>query len=550
MKKLLIAIASALALGAALSSRASDNNLTLSRNLTVLNSVVKELSTAYVDTIDAKKLLEFAIEAMLYQGTDPYTEYYPWGDQDEILSISEGSYAGIGSAIVKRGNSVYISAPYWNSPAHAAGLRPGDRIVAVDGDTVRPTTDVSDVSRRLRGQAGTSVSVDIARPYVDDSLLTVEIVRRDITVSPLPYYGRLDNGVGYIRLEQFNESSARKVKAALTDLMAAGDLPGLIIDLRDNGGGLLEGAVQIAGLFVPKGTEIVRTRGRDAMNERIYKTAETPLAPELPLAILINGNTASASEILAGSLQDLDRAVIAGECSFGKGLVQTTRPLPFNGMLKLTTGRYYIPSGRLIQAIDYSHRNADGDAERVPDSLTHTFSTRAGRTVRDGGGITPDTVMPSCPVSRFVYSLGNEFGFFDFANRHYASHPEAPEVGSAIADSALFLEFKAMVDSAGFKYDRPYINTISALRDAVSDDGFLDDSISAHLDALSAMLQQNLDRDFEFHRDEIMESLEIELASRYFSESDRVRHSLPSDTVVAATAALLLDSPAYRRILR
>lgn len=550
MKKLLLGIAGLVALTAALSTRASDNNIDLGRNLTVLNSVVKELSTAYVDTIDGKKLMEFAIEAMLYQGTDPYTEYYPWGDQDEILSISEGSYAGIGSAIVKRGDAVYITGPYWDSPARAAGLLAGDRIIAVDGDTVRPSTDVSDVSRRLRGQAGTTVSVDIARPYAADSLLTIEIVRRDITVNPLPYYGRLDNGVGYILLEQFNESSARKVKAALIDLLAGGDLPGLILDLRSNGGGLLEGAVQIAGLFVPKGTEIVRTRGRDVRNERIYKTTETPIAPELPLAILIDGRTASSSEILAGALQDLDRAVIAGERSFGKGLVQTTRPLPFNGMLKLTTGRYYIPSGRLIQAIDYSHRNADGDGERVPDSLTNVFSTRAGRTVRDGGGISPDTTMASPAVSRFAYTLANEFRPFDFATRHYAANPVAPAVDAVLVDSAMFVQFKEMVDSAGFKYDRPYLNTIDAMRDAVRNDGFLTDSIAAQLDLLSQMLHQDLNRDFDAHRDEIMELLETELANRYFSEGDRVRHRLPSDTIVARTAALLLDVPEYRRILR
>ncbi len=550
MKKLLLGIAGLLALTATTGTRASDNNIALSRNLTVLNSIVKELSTAYVDTIDGKKLMEFAIEAMLYQGTDPYTEYFPWGDQDEILSISEGSYAGIGSAIVKRGNAVYITGPYWDSPARAAGLRAGDRIIAVDGDTVRATTDVTEVSRRLRGQAGTSVTVDIARPYAADSLHSIEIVRRDITVNPLPYYGRLDNGVGYILLEQFNESSARKVKAALTDLLAGGDLPGLIIDLRGNGGGLLEGAVQIAGLFVPKGTEIVRTRGRDALSERIYKTTEVPIAPELPLAILVDGRTASSSEILAGAMQDLDRAVIAGERSFGKGLVQTTRPLPFNGMLKLTTGRYYIPSGRLIQAIDYSHRNADGDGERVPDSLTNTFSTRAGRTVRDGGGITPDTVMTSPAVSRFAYTLANEFRPFDFATRHYAANPAAPAVEAVLVDSAMFEQFKAMVDSSGFKYDRPYLNTIDAMRDAVRNDGFLTDSISAQLDILSDMLHQDLNRDFEAHRTEIMELLDTELANRYFSESDRVRHRLPSDTIVARTAALLLDIPEYRRILR
>jgi len=385
MKKTAIILAALLAASAFAGMRAgnSDSKDTFFRKLNTFNSVVRELQTGYVDTIDAEELMDNAIGMMLYQ-LDPYTEYYPSGNQDEILALSAGSYAGIGSIISKRGDNVIIADPYWNSPARTGGLRRGDVIVAVDGDTVRPTTDIGDVSKRLRGQAGTNVRIDVARPWIGpDSLLTFEITRRAIVTEPVPYYGMLPDSTGYICLTTFSESAARDVKSALTKLLAHPGLKGLIIDMRNNGGGLLEDAVQIASLFVPRGTEILRTRGREA-EERIYKTTVNPIAPELPLVLLVNGQTASSSEILAGAMQDLDRGVVVGSRTYGKGLVQSTRPLPYGDIMKLTTARYYIPSGRLIQALNYSERNDDGSPKRTPDSLTTAYSTAAGRTVRDG----------------------------------------------------------------------------------------------------------------------------------------------------------------------
>ncbi len=371
MKKTAIILAALLAASAFAGMRAgnSDSKDTFFRKLNTFNSVVRELQTGYVDTIDAEELMDNAIGMMLYQ-LDPYTEYYPSGNQDEILALSAGSYAGIGSIISKRGDNVIIADPYWNSPARTGGLRRGDVIVAVDGDTVRPTTDIGDVSKRLRGQAGTNVRIDVARPWIGpDSLLTFEITRRAIVTEPVPYYGMLPDSTGYICLTTFSESAARDVKSALTKLLAHPGLKGLIIDMRNNGGGLLEDAVQIASLFVARGTEILRTRGREA-EERIYKTTVNPIAPELPLVLLVNGQTASSSEILAGAMQDLDRGVVVGSRTYGKGLVQSTRPLPYGDIMKLTTARYYIPSGRLIQALNYSERNDDGSPKRTPDSLT------------------------------------------------------------------------------------------------------------------------------------------------------------------------------------
>lgn len=520
------------------------------RKLHTFNAIVKELHTNYVDTLDAADIMDKTIDALLYQ-IDPYTEYYPSDNQDEILSISQGKYAGIGAMISKRGDTVYISQPQWTSPARAAGLRAGDAILSIDGvSAVGKDIDVSDVSKRLRGQAGTEVRVVVRRPYSPDTALTVAITRADIVVDPMPYHAVDADGIGYIRLTTFNESSARRVREALQEMVATGRLKGLVIDLRSNGGGLLEGAVQIASNFVPKGTEILRTRGRDAVDEHIYKTVGRPLDTKLPLAILTDGNTASASEILAGSMQDLDRAVIIGERSYGKGLVQQPRPLPYDDLLKITTGRYYIPSGRLIQVLDYSHRNPDGSPARMPDSLTHEFKTRAGRTVRDGGGITPDVKMERPEGNRLLYNIVSGFWAFDFATRHAATHPAPTSADSAIVDSAMFAAFKASIDPARFKYDRQCETALKYLRDAAKAEGYMTDSVAAQFDVLAAMLRHDLNHDLDNNREAIVELLESEFADRYFSDADRVRRTLPTDSVLIRAKEILLSPEEYQRLLK
>ena len=509
MKKLLyiIAVAAAFAGVSALAATpAAARKDDFARKLRTFNAIVKELQANYVDTLDANDIMDKTIGALLYQ-IDPYTEYYPAGDQDELLSISQGQYAGIGSTIVKRGNEVLISEPQWESPARRTGLRPGDVIIAVDGDTVRPSTQIGDVSRRLRGQAGTNVHVDVRRPYVQDSLLSFDITRADIKVNPLPYYGVDKDGTGFIRLTTFNESSARRVKEAVTDMLRNPALKGIVLDLRGNGGGLLESAVQIVGNFVPKGTEVVRTRGRDRRAEKVYKTTRQPLDADIPLVVLTDDGTASASEIVAGALQDLDRAVIVGRRSFGKGLVQTTRPLPFDDIMKLTTGRYYIPSGRLIQALDYSHRNPDGTPARTPDSLTNEFKTRAGRSVRDGGGITPDVAVEEKEMNRLIYNIIADMWAFDYANRYYAAHPDAVPVGDFEISDSIFDDFKAFIDPDRFKYDRQCESALDYLRTAAKNEGYMTDSVAAQFDVLSAMLRHDLDHDLNINREDIIDIL-------------------------------------------
>ena len=513
--------------------------------LNTFNSIVKELETQYVDTLNANEIMDRTIDALLYQ-IDPYTEYYPSDNQDELLSISQGQYAGIGSVISKRGNEVIINEPQDGSPSKRAGLRPGDVILKINGDSVTPGMAVDQVSKKLRGQAGTNITIEVRRPYVNDSLLKFSFVRENIKVNPLPYYGVDKDGIGYIRLTTFNEASARRVREALTDMLKNPNLKGIVLDVRSNGGGLLEGAVQIASNFVPKGTEIVRTKGRAKNDVKIYKTTTRPLDTKIPLAILIDGGTASASEIVTGSMQDLDRAVIIGERSFGKGLVQTPRQLPYNDLLKITTGRYYIPSGRLIQAIDYSHRNDDGSPVRTPDSLTHEYSTKAGRIVRDGGGITPDITIEAEKTNRLLYNIIADMWAFDFANKKYAAQPEAPDT---LVTDAVFEEFKQFIDPKRFKYDRQCETALDYLKESAKVEGYMTDSVAAQFEVLAGMLKHDLSHDLDLNRKNIIDILDSELASRYYDEAERVARILPDDKVYQKAKATLLDPEEYKRIL-
>lgn len=544
---LLLVAAALLGVATAFSrSQSAKSKDELARSLNTFNSIVKELYTGYVDTIDGARMVREAIDGMLSE-IDPYTEYYPSDDQDELTTLAQGQYAGIGSFIVRRGDSVYVSQPQWGSPARQAGLLPGDAFVSIDGDSVGRGLSIDQVSRRLRGQAGTKVLVTVRRPLAGDSLITLEITRGNIKVNPVPYHGIGPDGIGYIRLTTFSSESASAVKDALREMLKDPALKGLVIDLRGNGGGYLESAVQIAGYFVDKGTEIVRTRGREASEEKIFKTTQSPLAPKLPLAILTDGSTASASEILSGSLQDLDRAVIVGSRSFGKGLVQNTVNLPYGDVLKLTRGRYYIPSGRLIQAIDYSHRNPDGSVARKPDSLTNVFHTRAGREVRDGGGITPDVAVEEPRSNRLLYNIVADYWAFDFANRYQRRHPSvAPDFR---VDSAVFEEFKAFIDPEKFHYDRQCESGLKYLREAAEIEGYMNDSVAAQFDRLGAMLRHDLGHDLDFNRGAIVEILESELGPRYFDDGEMIRRGLPADSTLARARRILLDPAEYDKTL-
>lgn len=554
MKKKILTILGASALllvsaSAATSGTTRSNKSEVARNMHIFNALFKELQTQYVDTIDATKSMRTAIDAMLGD-IDPYTEYYPADEQDQLLSISSGQFSGVGSTIQRRGKEVVFTEPQWGSPAREAGVRHGDRILRIDGDTIGPDMDISDVSKRLRGQAGTHVRVDVRRPYAADSLLSFDITRGVIKVNPVPYYGVLPDSVGYISVTTFSEKTAGQVTDAVAELLRSPGLRGIVLDLRGNGGGLLESAVQLVSNFVPKGTEVVRTRGRDARNEKIYKTTRAPQAPSTPLVVLTDDGTASASEIVAGSLQDLDRAVILGERSFGKGLVQTSRPMPYGGYVKITTGRYYIPSGRLIQAIDYSHRNPDGSVARIPDSLTTVYHTRIGRPVRDGGGITPDIVVKNKQMNRLIYNILADNWAFDYATRYASQHPEGIGQPSefAVSDS-VFADFKAFIDPERFNYDKSCETAIKYLREVADREGYMNDSIDAQIKVLEGLLKHNLNDDLDRNKEDIVDILDTEITSRYYSDAQRVRRATDNDSTLLRARTLLHNPAEYRSLL-
>lgn len=540
---LVISAAALIAVGATRSSKSD-----ISRNLDTFASIYKALQTSYVDTIDADKSMNTAISAMLNE-IDPYTEYIPESEQDEFLTISTGEYGGIGAYIMQRPEGgVQVTEPRDGTPSQKTGLRPGDMFLIINGDSVT-NADSKTVSNMLRGQAGTDVKVTVKRPYVTDSILDFTITRSKIDINPVPYYGVERGDIGYIQLTTFNDKTYEKTRDALKALKSNPAVKSIVLDLRGNGGGLLESAVQVVSLFVPKGTEVLRTRGKGLQNERIYKTPYQPVDTDIPLAVLVNSGSASSAEIVTGALQDLDRAVIVGDRSFGKGLVQSTRQLPYNGLLKVTIAKYYIPSGRLIQAIDYSHRNADGSVGRIPDSLTTVWHTRAGREVRDGGGITPDLKVELPEGNRLLYNIIRDNWSFDFANRYAATHATIPPAEQFEVTDTIFNEFKAFINPDKFKYDRTTDLIMEQLEKAVKTEGYLDTAVQAQMDTLKNLLRHDLNHDLDLNRKAISQYLAGEIVERYYSERGGIIQALKTDIELDSAAAVLHSPERYRSIL-
>lgn len=547
MKKLFYTVAMLLCIGLCLEGATRSKKSAISRNIDIFSSVFKEMQTFYVDSIDADKAVSTAINAMLGE-LDPYTVYMPRSEQEDFKTMTTGEFGGIGSYIVQRDGNVYISGPHKDSPAHKAGLRAGDLIIAIDGDTMlgKSHTFVSD---RLKGTPGTDLTVKVKRPYVADSIIEVPMTRAKIKIASVPYYGVEKGDIGYIALNTYSESTADEVKKAVTDLTANSAVKALVLDLRGNVGGLVESAVKVVGNFVPKGTEVLRTKGKGVLNEKVYKTTSAPIAPEIPLVVLIDGETASSAEITAGALQDLDRAVIIGNRSYGKGLVQTTRDIPYEGMLKVTVAKYYIPSGRLIQAIDYSRRNPDGSVSRIPDSLTNTFTTAHGRVVRDGGGISPDIDVEYPSLSRLTYNIMSDFWAFDFANRYFATHPQAPDIDSFEVSDSLYNEFKAFINPDKFEYDRVCETMLERLRAAAKVEGYDEDSLTVQFDILEKMLRRPLERDLDKHRDAIEPLIAREIMERYYFDPGRIKTGLRKDPGLDSAATLLHTRDRYTQLL-
>lgn len=527
----------------------SSHDASVARNLTTFNALVKELEMNYVDTICPKEAFNSAIAAFL-STVDPYTEYYSAEQRSDLTKLTTGQfdYGGIGSFIMQRDSASFISYPMEGAPAAKAGLRSGDQIIRVDSvDTSHMGSEA--VSKLLRGQAGTPLTVTVRRPYVTDSILTFEMVRGKLVEPSVPYWGVIDDNTGYIRVTQFIEQTGKDVREALESFKKDPAVKQIVLDLRGNGGGLLEQAVDIVGNFVPKGTEVLRTRGRDAKSEKIYKTTHTPIFPDIPLAVLIDGGSASASEITAGSLQDLDRAVLVGSRSFGKGLVQSTMQLPYDGLLKVTVAKYYIPSGRLIQALDYSHRNPDGSVARTPDSLTNVYKTLHGREVRDGGGLKPDIEVDWGQVSRLAYNLVRDNWTYDFANRYANTHPTIPPASEFVITDEIYEDFKKSIDPKKLKYDKVLDEILKELRKTAGEEGYLNDQTTALLDSLSPLMTHNLSHDLDNRREEVSGYLGAEIAQRYYFDKGKIIQDLRNDEALKKAEAILSDPAELNKML-
>lgn len=527
----------------------SSHDASVARNLTTFNALVKELEMNYVDTIRPKEAFNSAIAAFL-STVDPYTEYYSAEQRSDLTKLTTGQfdYGGIGSFIMQRDSASFISYPMEGAPAAKAGLRSGDQIIRVDSvDTSHMGSEA--VSKLLRGQAGTPLTVTVRRPYVTDSILTFDMVRGKLVEPSVPYWGVIDGNTGYIRVTQFIEQTGKDVREALESFKKDPAVKQIVLDLRGNGGGLLEQAVDIVGNFVPKGTEVLRTRGRDAKSEKIYKTTHTPIFPDIPLAVLIDGGSASASEITAGSLQDLDRAVLVGSRSFGKGLVQSTMQLPYDGLLKVTVAKYYIPSGRLIQALDYSHRNPDGSVARTPDSLTNVYKTLHGREVRDGGGLKPDIEVDWGQVSRLAYNLVRDNWTYDFANRYANTHPTIPPASEFVITDEIYEDFKKSIDPKKLKYDKVLDEILKELRKTAGEEGYLNDQTTALLDSLSPLMTHNLSHDLDNRREEVSGYLGAEIAQRYYFDKGKIIQDLRNDEALKKAEAILSDPAELNKML-
>ena len=536
------------------SFKEDDRNFQISKNLDIFNSIFKELDMFYVDTVNAEKMIQTGVEGMLSL-TDPYTEYYPEEEVSSLKEMTTGKYGGIGAAIryYEAKDRIAVVEPTEGMPAAEAGVKAGDIILSVGGKEMvrgdmKPQEFSSKVSEALRGEPGTSFVLKVLRPLKNDStVMEFKITRKNIRTNPVPYYGMVKDSIGYLALSSFTENSAKDFKKAFIELKQKG-AKSLIIDLRDNGGGSLSEAVDIVNLYVPKGQEIVVTKGKVRQAQGSYKTQNEPVDTQIPLAVLVNGATASASEIVSGSLQDLDRAVVIGSRTFGKGLVQTIRPLPYNGTLKVTTSKYYIPSGRCIQAIDYAKKNADGSVARTPDSLTTVFHTAAGREVRDGGGIRPDIEVKGDKIPNIVFYLMNDDLIFDYATQYCWDHPTLTSVDDFKLTDADYEAFKKLVKSRNFTYDRQSEKMLKSLKEIAEFEGYMTEA-AEEFKALEKKLNHNLDRDLDYFAKPIKEYISQEIVTRYFYQRGAAMERLKDDTDLEEAIKVLQNPVRYREIL-
>lgn len=549
MRKQLICVLLAIGLMPAMAQKDKDHNFEVAKNMEVFTAIYKNLDMMYVDTLNAGEVIGNGINAML-RSLDPYTEYYPENKVKELDRMLTGKYAGVGALIrynqqLKR---VVVDEPYENMPAAEAGLKKGDIILSID-DSTMADKDVAYVSSRLRGEPGTSFILKVKRPSTGKTM-RMKVTRRSIQLPYLPYYGLQENGVGYINLNAFTVNSARDVRRAFLDMRRQG-MKGLVLDLRNNGGGSLQEAVDIVNMFVPKGIVLVQTRGKMTRVNKDYKTTVEPIDTLMPIVVLVNGNTASSSEITAGSLQDLDRAVVLGTRTYGKGLVQMPMDLPYNGQMKLTTSKYYIPSGRCIQAINYRHARG-GYTEHVPDSLTKVFHTVGGREVRDGGGIKPDVELKPDSLPNIAYYLAgardsNEV-LLNYEIDYLAAHPTITPAKTFALSDAGYEEFKRRVLKSNFKYDRETEKYLKDLVKLAKFEGYYEDA-KPEFEALEKKLQHNVAKDLDYNKEAIRHIIESDLVAAYYYQGGAIQNGLRYDKQMKEAVRLIETPEDYRKIL-
>ena len=527
-----------------------NHDFVVAKNMDVFTSIYKNLDMMYVDTLDADEVIGNGINAML-RSLDPYTEYYPESEVKELKNMLTGKYAGIGSVVrynYQLGYTV-INEPYEGMPAQEAGLKKGDIILSINDSTMKGK-EVSYVSDRLRGEPGTSFILKVKRPSTG-KVMKVKLTRRTIQMPFLPYYGLLDGGIGYINFNSFTDQCAKDVRRAFIDLKKQGAKK-LVFDLRNNGGGSVSEAVSIVNMFLPKDKVVLTMKGKLQRANNEYKTTVEPIDTLMPIVVLVSGNTASAAEILSGSLQDYDRAIILGTRTYGKGLVQATMDLPYNGQMKLTTSKYYIPSGRCVQALNYKHAKG-GYVEHVPDSLTKVFYTAGGREVRDGGGVKPDVEVKPDSLPNIAYYLAgardsNEL-MLNYEVDYIAKHPTiAPAKDFALTD-ADYEEFKARVLKADFKYDRETEKYLKDLMKLARFEGYYDDA-KPEFDALAKKLSHNVAKDLDYNKQYIKRLLENDIVAAYYYQGGAIRNSLRYDKLVKEAVRLLNTPEEYKKLLR
>ena len=530
-------------------SAQKDSNFEISKNLEIFNDIYKQLDMFYVDSLSADTVIEWGIDAMLRQ-VDPFTMYYPEEGMDELKEMTTGKYAGIGAVIrfYKKEDRVMVIEPQEDSPAIEAGVKGGDLILSIDGKDMKGKS-TQEVSENLRGDAGTTFELTVKRAGVEHPL-SFKITRRNIAMPPVPYYGMVSDGIGYIYFERFVDGCSRDVRRAVVDLKEQG-AKALVIDMRGNPGGPLSEAVEVTNLFVPRGQKVVYTKGKLASVNSEHYTKKEPLDVDIPVAVLVDGSTASSAEIVSGAWQDWDRAVIVGERTYGKGLVQMIREVPYHGSLKVTTSRYYIPSGRCIQAYDYRHLNPDGSAKTLPDSLTKAFKTAGGREVRDGGGIKPDVVITPDSLPSIVYDIATSDVLLDYVNHYVQTHATIAPAGDFSLTDADYADFVKMVEESDFTYKRRTEEMMKLLERTARFEGCYEGA-KPEFEALAAKMKGGVAADLELpkNKEEIKSVLESDIVARYYFRRGVVQQQLKADKDLKTALEILTDTERYESLLK